>query len=636
MSNHPDSLKVKTFRDGVSQDKRLLPALKPDFVAVDERTSEDLLRFAQQLASELRYYDENNQANGDWTSFFAGDVKSMIAFLQQPERFAKYDAAGQLVQPHRVLFLTFLRLLRHPQQQFRELTQRHLDYLYKRVLRLTEKAEIADRVHVIFELTQGVTDHRLPQGTLLNAGQDSKGVDLHYATDDEIIVNRAQVAAIKTLHVAEQYIDLRTIHLRGDRNDGGFEQMLRWALGQPQQGDPLPALTETAGEPAADINSLKALYERIKDQSETELSEADKTTILTQLFFVTVEDFLYCLRIHSREMDARLAGASDQPPSEEEWTQVYQRVERAYRKKINRERRQTLKQAHQDPDIDDQAGFAQMLSLALGHPNPGDSLVEMANGDDPIATLFATDGEQPASGSRKAQYIKEQLYMSLEDFLKIRQTWKTNANDRSAPAWEEAYRLLEKAQTRKRNFTYPLIGRTETRQIYATTVVEAKPGQATEPQRFKTFQNTPYNITALPDAVQPQPPRFAVTSPVLSLDEGQRIITLTLACQAGTLDQTALTGLTGSSNNPFEVYLSNAKQWLKVSQSAVSLQVGDFFMELEKPLREYSGDDLMLTVAIDRDDINIGGNDYVIFDDGMIYEIVYQDIHYAKVESCPI
>ncbi len=100
MSNHPASLKVKTFRDGVSQDKRLLPALKPDFVAVDERTSEDLLRFAQQLASELRYYDGNNRANGDWSSFFAGDVQTIVDFLQHPERFAEYNAAGQLKQPH--------------------------------------------------------------------------------------------------------------------------------------------------------------------------------------------------------------------------------------------------------------------------------------------------------------------------------------------------------------------------------------------------------------------------------------------------------------------------------------------------------------------------------------------------------
>ena len=619
MSNHPDSLKVKTFRDGVSQDKRLLPALKPDFVAADERTSEDLLHFAQQLASELRYFDENNQANGDWSSFFAGDVQNIVDFLQHPERFAEYNAAGQLKQPHQVLFLTFLRLLRHPQQQFRELTQRHLDYLYKRVLRLTEKAETADRVHATFELAQGETEHRLPQGTLLNAGQDSEGVDLHYATDDEIIVNRAQVAAIKTLHVAEQYIDLRTIHLRGDRNDEAFEQMLRWALGQPQQGNPLASLTGTAGEPAADINSLKALYERIKDQSETELSEADKTTILTQLFFVTVEDFLYCLRIHSREMDARLAGASDQPPGEEEWTQVYQRVERAYRKKINWERRQTLKQAHQDPDLDDQAGFAQMLTLALGHPNPGDSLVEMANGDDPVATLFATDGEQPVKGSSEAQYIKEQFYMSLEDFLKIRQTWKTNVNNRSALDWEEVYRLLEKAQTRKHNFTYPPIGRTETRQVYATTVAEAKLGQATKPQRFKTFQSTADNITTLPDIAQPQAPGLAVSSPVLHLGEGKRTISVTLACQSGTLDRTTLIELTGSNSNPFEVYLSNAEQWLKVPQSAVSFQVGDFI--LEQPMQEYDSTRLSLICTAKNGFNNNDAGHYLIFDDGLIYRI---------------
>ena len=192
------------FRDGTSQRNRSLKALEPDYIAVDERSVRDWLKFVREFAKELKYYDEFNNPTGDWSPFFNLDIDKIIAYLDRPELFADNETElKQLSQPHLVLFLTFLQLLRYPQQQFKQLTRRYLDFYYKEVLRLKAKEEEPDRVNIIFELASDVEEDLLPKGTLLAAGQDSQGVDINYATDRDIVINQAQVASVKTLYIDE-------------------------------------------------------------------------------------------------------------------------------------------------------------------------------------------------------------------------------------------------------------------------------------------------------------------------------------------------------------------------------------------------------------------------------------------------
>lgn len=320
-------IKDRIFRDGVSQRDRLLRELEPDYVAVDERDLSDLLTFVQEYATKLNYYDESNTINGDWSGFFAGDVKQMVAYINNPESFADDESTlRQLSQPHLVLLFTFLQLLRYPQQQFKALTQRYLDFYYQEVLKLTTKAEVADKINVIFELVSGEDTHLIKQGTLLNAGQDSQGINLNYGTDEDIIVNRATVASVKTLFVEKQYISLEDIHQQDNRSNRSFENMLRWAIGSPNQGDNFPDFNRGA----VDINYLKQrIYQPIKNTQQ--ISQEAKNYIENQLFFDTVENFQYCFDIHDREINQ--VNPNVKKPTELEWQEVYKIVEKAYRKK---------------------------------------------------------------------------------------------------------------------------------------------------------------------------------------------------------------------------------------------------------------------------------------------------------------
>lgn len=68
-------------RSGTSQLQRNLAALQKEYVQIDEHTTADLLLFAKKFAEHLKYYNTDNQANGDWEDFFTGDVSIMIALI---------------------------------------------------------------------------------------------------------------------------------------------------------------------------------------------------------------------------------------------------------------------------------------------------------------------------------------------------------------------------------------------------------------------------------------------------------------------------------------------------------------------------------------------------------------------------
>lgn len=370
------------IRDGVSQSGRLLPALKKDYVKVDERTVSDLLGFIYRYSQTLQYYNEKNQPDGDWQAFVENDISTLVALVSQkdlssvrdcfnaaleiiedgssqktdiksafkvlfnlifslasdinrwyerpvPElslnteiqriikaqlnyhfqnavayykcakhkglvsvvtsvfvsrcgqlppdaddilagsfdtvwivrdyqgqqqwetyfssisedcsifgsdgesdtvRIRKgldeivtiyesfYKSTTELIhqspgffqetldkwsshEPHAALLLTFLQLMEYARNELNAITERHLDFFYRQILSFAERDEVPDRVNILFELAKQVKSYLVKKGTLLKGGKDSKGIDVLYKTDSDIVVNRAKVEQLKTVFV---------------------------------------------------------------------------------------------------------------------------------------------------------------------------------------------------------------------------------------------------------------------------------------------------------------------------------------------------------------------------------------------------------------------------------------------------
>jgi len=237
---------ISTFlsleRDGTSQQGRRLPNLAPEAVGIDERRLADWLAFAHAYAKELKYVGLDNEDAGDWSGFLnpTGLVNAELPelwreierFVDAPERF---DDASQHRRPHFVLFLAFLHLLGLSQQRLNRLTQEHLDFYYQKFLALEKQAPRPDRVNILAKLASGAQDALLPKGTLLDAGKDSQGEALHYLTDEDLIVNRAQIKSLYSV-----FVDKKVTGIREAREDASVNQ-----------GDPLLAMfTLVYGDPA--------------------------------------------------------------------------------------------------------------------------------------------------------------------------------------------------------------------------------------------------------------------------------------------------------------------------------------------------------------------------------------------------
>ena len=200
--------------DGTSQQQRFLKALDPSQAKVDEFSLHDWMRFAWHFAEKLNYFStwDDQTPEGNWQAFMKSESE-IEAFLkdaalaegqnwmgeEEREKILKREPARNY-EPHLALFLSFLKLLQFSQKQLNGFTQKHLDFYYQRVLQLSKKPAVPDRVNLVFELARNAQSEIIPSGTPLDGGKDAKGNPMVYQTTQEITVNKAKVAILKSLY----------------------------------------------------------------------------------------------------------------------------------------------------------------------------------------------------------------------------------------------------------------------------------------------------------------------------------------------------------------------------------------------------------------------------------------------------
>ncbi|MGX5820944.1 hypothetical protein ACWKWU_22290 [Chitinophaga lutea] len=106
-------------------------------------------------------------------------------------------------EPHVALFIAFLYLFRHLQDELNSMVEKHLMFYYHDVLRLQERRLIPDKVHVVFELAAKLMRHRLTRGTGLKAGADANGKPMFYTLTDELVISKAKLVERRNLYVRE-------------------------------------------------------------------------------------------------------------------------------------------------------------------------------------------------------------------------------------------------------------------------------------------------------------------------------------------------------------------------------------------------------------------------------------------------
>ncbi|EGV18804.1 baseplate J/gp47 family protein [Thiocapsa marina] len=102
--------------------------------------------------------------------------------------------------PQTGLLLAFVSLLRDAKSHLNRIPARHLDYYYRTVLGLEPQPAVADRAAVCLSLAEPFRESVVvPEGTLIDAGKDHRGLAIHYRLDKELVVRPARVRELRAI-----------------------------------------------------------------------------------------------------------------------------------------------------------------------------------------------------------------------------------------------------------------------------------------------------------------------------------------------------------------------------------------------------------------------------------------------------
>lgn len=208
-----DGLSKNWFDDTVYSD---WTAYKNDIDPDDSIFNDPLSAFSDQFLS-IEHAANHNLFTGIFDTYLSTYTKIIqdaeTELLKTLESFDSHT-------PHYALFLSFLMLFRFTQKHINTLTQRHLDFYYKEVLRLQPRAAEANKVHILGELAKQVDSYLLKQGTLLKAGKDSLKKDVNYQLDADTVFNKAKVAQLKTFYKASEKDSIIVSGINQQNNTG--------------------------------------------------------------------------------------------------------------------------------------------------------------------------------------------------------------------------------------------------------------------------------------------------------------------------------------------------------------------------------------------------------------------------------
>lgn len=102
--------------------------------------------------------------------------------------------------PALALRTAFIKLLERLQQRVNRFTSDFVDFYYRDVLRVTPQPALPDNVYLILQSNLRGCELHVPKSTEFFAGLDSSGQPLIYASDQDLIVDDAQVEQVYTLY----------------------------------------------------------------------------------------------------------------------------------------------------------------------------------------------------------------------------------------------------------------------------------------------------------------------------------------------------------------------------------------------------------------------------------------------------
>lgn len=104
--------------------------------------------------------------------------------------------------PYQGLLYAFLEIfgrVKDGRNGLNDITRLHMDFFYKEILQLKHRPHVPDHVHVVTTLAKQTETFLQAKGTALKAGKDATGKEISFLLEDDVVLNKASVAQLRTL-----------------------------------------------------------------------------------------------------------------------------------------------------------------------------------------------------------------------------------------------------------------------------------------------------------------------------------------------------------------------------------------------------------------------------------------------------
>ncbi|MBR9997738.1 MAG: hypothetical protein KFF73_02150 [Cyclobacteriaceae bacterium] len=170
-----------------------------DFKTYYNAIPSDLSIFGSQtgFVKQIKYVIQHN--------FFTSILDEISASASFIKSLSQKYIAGYLSdwpdhQPDYALFLTWLQLLGDTRDHLNDLTGRHLDFYYKKVLQLRPLEQSPDKAFLVMELNKVTSRYASAEDTVFIGPKDDGGNIITYKSIKETVLNKAGIKYLSALY----------------------------------------------------------------------------------------------------------------------------------------------------------------------------------------------------------------------------------------------------------------------------------------------------------------------------------------------------------------------------------------------------------------------------------------------------
>lgn len=206
-------------------------------------------------------YKEQLKHASEWfTQSFTETRQVLSALLNAATYYEKHHSFDKGAHaPHLALFITFLHLYKYVQSDINNLTEKHLDFYYKDIIRMQPKTGVPDHVQLIFKLAANLKSYEIKAGERLQMELPDLRQKRIYELKESVTISQAQIKELKTQFLSQSK------QIYNHDSESYFHDYRLFCQTQP-------VITP------ADINKNKPIYSwPLLGEDQNELSERDRT-----------------------------------------------------------------------------------------------------------------------------------------------------------------------------------------------------------------------------------------------------------------------------------------------------------------------------------------------------------------------